>query len=603
VNRSLVLLSLIVCLACSEKKKESLPNIADLQDRRNTDSLLIYLSSEDTVLRKKAALAFASVQDTSAIGKLGELKDIEAVFALGQMYSNRAVDKLKSHINEPGNQREAYEALGKVMRSDDLDLFSTETKDTSALAGIAWGIYRAGVRGVSDSASVNRALAILADPTSGRSARLGAAQFFSRAPYRQTAPIATVLNNVSNDADAEIRMAVVNALGKVKEELGIAGLTRAVDDSDYRVRVNAMRALRAQPWNVSKPLFEKAFKDPNVNVHVAAAEVIINIAPAKDAKTILSWAKAESNWRAQALLYECVAKLKVDVEQEVMELYKNSTNDYQKAALLSVLKDVDFIFTEYKNNQAKIIKSTAAGEIAGKSTDINIYKQIIADGDQGSIIPICDALRDSTTIPRKSVTDYSFLEEAKNKLSLPRDYETYVPLERTLNYFKGQPPPKPLKNEFNHPIDWNLAATIAKDQHVLIETTKGDIVMKLFIDEAPGSVVNFVNLVNTDYFNGRFFHRVVPNFVIQTGCNRGDGFGSEDYSIRSEFSRRRYKTGSVGMASAGKDTEGTQWFITHSPTPHLDGKYTIFAEVVKGMDVVDQIEVGDKIIKAIVIEY
>jgi cyclophilin family peptidyl-prolyl cis-trans isomerase len=89
---------------------------------------------------------------------------------------------------------------------------------------------------------------------------------------------------------------------------------------------------------------------------------------------------------------------------------------------------------------------------------------------------------------------------------------------------------------------------------------------------------------------------VVPNFVIQGGCNRGDGFGSEDYSIRSEFNLRRYTEGSVGMASAGKDTEGTQWFITHSPTPHLDGRYTIFATVSKGMEVVHAMEVGDKII-------
>jgi cyclophilin family peptidyl-prolyl cis-trans isomerase len=115
------------------------------------------------------------------------------------------------------------------------------------------------------------------------------------------------------------------------------------------------------------------------------------------------------------------------------------------------------------------------------------------------------------------------------------------------------------------------------------------------VEEAPGSVANFVELVSKKYFNDKFFHRVVPNFVIQTGCNRGDGFGSEDYSMRSEFSTRRYKEGSVGMASAGKDTEGTQWFITHSPTPHLNGRYTIFAEVVAGMEVVHAIQVGDQI--------
>ena len=94
-----------------------------------------------------------------------------------------------------------------------------------------------------------------------------------------------------------------------------------------------------------------------------------------------------------------------------------------------------------------------------------------------------------------------------------------------------------------------------------------------------------------------FFTVLSPIFVVQAGCNRGDGYGSEDYSIRSEFSRRRYTTGSLGMASAGKDTEATQFFITHSPTPHLDGTYSIFGEVVEGMDILHSLEVGDKILK------
>ena len=137
--------------------------------------------------------------------------------------------------------------------------------------------------------------------------------------------------------------------------------------------------------------------------------------------------------------------------------------------------------------------------------------------------------------------------------------------------------------------------TISKDQRAKIKTLKGDIIIHLLVEDAPGSVVNFVQLSTGKYFDLKTFHRVVPNFVIQGGCNRGDGWGSEDYSIRSEFTRVRYKEGSVGMASAGKDTEGTQWFITHSPTPHLDGHYTIFAEVVSGMEVVHDIQVGDLI--------
>jgi cyclophilin family peptidyl-prolyl cis-trans isomerase len=184
------------------------------------------------------------------------------------------------------------------------------------------------------------------------------------------------------------------------------------------------------------------------------------------------------------------------------------------------------------------------------------------------------------------------------KLSLPRDYEALQPLDEAIAYFEGKEKPKAPRNEYNHPIDWKLVKTIDRNQLVIINTTQGEIILKLLVEEAPGSVGNFVALLNQKYFDNKYVHRVVPNFVIQTGCNRGDGFGNEAYSIRSEFSLRTYREGSVGMASAGKDTEGTQWFITHSPTPHLNGRYTIFAEVERGMEVVHKIQVGDQIISA-----
>jgi cyclophilin family peptidyl-prolyl cis-trans isomerase len=193
--------------------------------------------------------------------------------------------------------------------------------------------------------------------------------------------------------------------------------------------------------------------------------------------------------------------------------------------------------------------------------------------------------------------DYTFLYDAKKQLSLPKDNEALQTLEAAIAFFEGKKNSPPVQNEFNHPIDWKLVKSIPKNQKVKVRTTKGDIILKLLVEEAPGSVANFVALLNQKYFDQKFFHRVVPNFVVQAGCNRGDGWGSEDYSIRSEFSLTRYKTGSVGMASAGKDTEGTQWFITHSPTPHLDGRYTIFADVESGMEIVHLIEVGDQILE------
>jgi cyclophilin family peptidyl-prolyl cis-trans isomerase len=105
-----------------------------------------------------------------------------------------------------------------------------------------------------------------------------------------------------------------------------------------------------------------------------------------------------------------------------------------------------------------------------------------------------------------------------------------------------------------------------------------------------------MQLSRDGFYDGLNFHRVVPNFVIQGGCPRGDGYGSLDYSIRSELPPLHYDDeGYIGMASAGNHTEGTQFFITHSPTPHLDGNYTIFGKVESGMNIVHQIQMGDQI--------
>ncbi|MFH0778864.1 MAG: peptidylprolyl isomerase, partial [Candidatus Eisenbacteria bacterium] len=132
---------------------------------------------------------------------------------------------------------------------------------------------------------------------------------------------------------------------------------------------------------------------------------------------------------------------------------------------------------------------------------------------------------------------------------------------------------------------------------VAIVTEKGEIIVRLLGDEAPNTVENFVTLITKGYYKGLSFHRVVPNFVIQDGCPRGDGWGGPGYTIRCEINRRHYLTGTVGMALAGKDTGGSQFFITHSPLPHLDGRYTVFGEVEQGMDVVEKVERGERIIE------
>jgi cyclophilin family peptidyl-prolyl cis-trans isomerase len=135
-----------------------------------------------------------------------------------------------------------------------------------------------------------------------------------------------------------------------------------------------------------------------------------------------------------------------------------------------------------------------------------------------------------------------------------------------------------------------------------VNTNKGRFTIELLPAEAPLNVDNFVQLAKRRYFNGIVFHRVVPNFVIQGGDPRGDGNGGPGYQIRCEINEVPYQRGAVGMALSGKDTGGSQWFVTHAPQPHLDGGYTVFGNVAAGMNVVDNIVRGDRIISIVVTE-
>jgi cyclophilin family peptidyl-prolyl cis-trans isomerase/HEAT repeat protein len=129
----------------------------------------------------------------------------------------------------------------------------------------------------------------------------------------------------------------------------------------------------------------------------------------------------------------------------------------------------------------------------------------------------------------------------------------------------------------------------------LLYTGKGKIEIHLNILETPLAVQNFIDLARRGFYNGLTFHRVVPGFVIQGGCPRGDGNGGPGYMLRCEIGQRPYGRGAVGMALSGKDTGGSQFFITQAPAPHLDGGYTLFGWVAGGMETVDQIQPGDVI--------
>ena len=136
------------------------------------------------------------------------------------------------------------------------------------------------------------------------------------------------------------------------------------------------------------------------------------------------------------------------------------------------------------------------------------------------------------------------------------------------------------------------------DLSAVIKTPRGDINLKLFPDLAPLTVANFVNLARRKYYDGLNFHRVIPDFMIQGGCPQGSGSGGPGYRFQDEFNPAlRHSAGTLSMANAGPGTNGSQFFVTHTATPWLDGKHTVFGRVVGPADqkVVDSIKSGDAI--------
>ncbi len=159
-----------------------------------------------------------------------------------------------------------------------------------------------------------------------------------------------------------------------------------------------------------------------------------------------------------------------------------------------------------------------------------------------------------------------------------------------------------MAKQWKNPPEMNIDPQ--KSYHVAMETNRGTIEIELYPQYAPKTVNNFVFLAREGFYDGVTFHRVINNFVIQGGDPTGTGAGGPGYHFEDEVKNNplKHETGVLSMANAGPNTNGSQFFITHSPQPHLNGKHTVFGKVIKGMDVVNAIRQGDSMTRLTVNE-
>lgn len=159
------------------------------------------------------------------------------------------------------------------------------------------------------------------------------------------------------------------------------------------------------------------------------------------------------------------------------------------------------------------------------------------------------------------------------------------------------PEPAPTPKLMSYSAPPPMTIDTSKQYMATIKTSKGDLQLELFASDVPVTVNNFVFLTGEGFYNGTTFHRVIPGFMAQGGDPTGSGRGGPGYSFADEFTKRTHVTGALSMANAGPNTNGSQFFITYAPQHHLDGKHSVFGQLIDGMDVLEAIKPGDTILQ------
>ncbi len=623
--------------------------ISDWQDLRQVEDLYPMLYHPNPTYRYLAARAFGSMDTPDAVDSLARLlgdpvEEVRtiAAFAMGQLGDVRALPYLiRGFMQEDTamvhamSQRAILEAVGKCGDFPTLEQLSSVTTytpvDTALLEGQAWGIYRMGLRDLVSPLGTKRMLELGCKSQYPESVQLIAANYLARVPSTFDSLAAPKLRaGFEQSNSANVRMALAIALGKTQRGEALTSLIGQYQkERDYRVKCNILRALSNFPYESCRTLITEALRDRNEHVARRAAQYLLENSTPEDAAQWWRFAKDSLPTPIHLDLYQVAnrhlpayrTEFRDAINFELRQRYINSSSAYEKAMILRALGEFAwnyrYIFRESQTANDPIVQSAAIEALQqigdrddftsffGLSTrrvtqDLASYfMEAIKSKRPGPVAIASLALRSEKRDYRPFLDSLEVLNRVLDELELPAMVESYNELGQTIDYLNGTSTFEPIQPKFNHPIDWKLLTSIGAQPRLSLKTDEGEAVLVLWPDVAPGSVANLAQLTKDGFLKNKAFHRVVPNFVIQGGSPSGDAYGSLDYSIRSEFSPIHYDTeGMLGMASAGRDTEGTQFFITHSPTLHLDGRYTLFGKVEQGMDIIHKIQQGDRILEA-----
>lgn len=698
MNRVILLgVLLFISLRLSAQRMSSQEReILQYQDQRSLGEgeLVKYLSNKNPLLRYRAIIALANIQDTTTIDTLMVvLEDQEsnvrsaAAFALGQIRKMATVNTLLGVLRKEKDssvQARLLEAVGKCGGINDLNElldFYDSNKLILPLKDFALSISRFAIRGIKSERSIWTCFDLVIN-------EMPEVQSIALFALWRSAPYGLIDLEISKHLDqfikltkhknANIRMNMAILVGRSKskdaEEILDSLEQTETKFNDWQVWIQIIRArlvLSTKSEEIIKwsskylALENNHIKIVTLQALTSLPSVIFEQTEAVDTLCkIISKLADDNNGEIESVRGEALVTLGRQFPNELVRFHgwlsNNKISPRLKAKLVegiaqqSTRQNLEILLAHLNDDTLRVamvawdyikkmltptlIKSYKLDTITEASLSkllLQKAKMALAKNDMGITTVVASLFAD--TIVYKIFSDAQLTDQIVDEListfeksKIPDDVEAMQAIMdvlsdisdiRSVPFFEkalslsdkaiasnaasallritGKDySPRITKLEIPNRTDkdWHLLESINPQQCVRITTTKGEIVLVLQKEYAPFTVLNFVKLIQMGFYNGLSFHRVVPDFVIQGGDPRGDGWGGPGYTMRTEISLLNYEEGSCGMASAGRDTEGCQFFITHVPTPHLDGRYTIFARVISGMEVVDQIQVGDNIL-------
>lgn len=643
----------LILLACSSKPEVDnkfsnavFRQVHDAADSRDAKKLLELCKHPEPRVRAEAALCAASVQSEDLVDILKKMltdADIiirrNAAFALGQTANEDVIPYLVNAARlqyDEETRKELMIAIAKLLRNPDnfiqedtvvvgafeaiqevnivFDFFQN-TDLSSEILQEGYGIslqYMHRKNIFSPDLATRLKYALQKSGPNGRLAMVGAVATYKGEWLNGNKGY--FLQWAKQERNVDIKYHLVKILGNFNDNecLDLVRGFAAARNADIRINISALEVLAKKP-ELHASALKTCLSHSNEHVVAMALEILTNSSVKIDVQELRNLTQNKSDYVISKAIALELSRKTEGAKQKWEENFTNASSSYNKALFAKSAENcsdcLNILQNAFESSNDPIALYGITEAIIANYTKVNKsaqteYKQFLekalSKNDEGVTDLVAYALESTEWNTAEKSSFASRLKDIREGLKLPRQTEVYNHLTVIINSFAETSFDK-AKIDFTQKIDWEFISTLSNEDILEFETEKGIIRMQLYLDEAPGSVAFIAKLVEEGYYDGKSFHRIIPNFVAQGGCPIGTGMGSSEYPIRSEFTMHRFNRGTVGLASAGKDTESCQFFINYRETPHLDGRYTAFAQVLEGIETIDDLVFGDKITKATLI--